>query len=32
MELSNLELGWLLEGLNPLEVNGHPRLAYSTLF
>lgn len=32
MELSHLELGWLLEGLNPLEVKGHPRLTYSTLF
>ena len=32
MELSHIELGWLLEGLNPLEVKGHPRLVYSTLF
>ena len=32
MELGNTELGWLLEGLDPLEVKGHPRLFYSTLY
>jgi transposase len=31
MELGPRELGWLLQGLDPLQVRGHPRLAYSTL-
>lgn len=32
LELTARELGWLLEGLDPLQVRGHPRLAYQTLF
>lgn len=31
LELSHAQLGWLLSGLDPLQVRGHPRLAYSTL-
>lgn len=26
------ELSWLLDGLNPKTVKGHPELAYSTIF
>ena len=32
LEMSHLELSWLLAGLDPLDVKGHPRLVYSTLF
>jgi transposase len=32
LELGHVELSWLLEGLDPLAVKGHPRLAYSSLF
>ena len=31
LELSRTELSWLLSGLDPLAVKGHPRLKYSTL-
>ena len=31
LELGPRELGWLIEGLDPLAVRGHPRLCYSTL-
>ena len=31
LELSQVELNWLLDGLDPLAVKGHPRLSYSTL-
>jgi transposase len=31
LEMTPREFRWLLEGLNPLQVQGHPRLAYSTL-
>jgi len=31
LELGPRELGWLLEGLDPLQVRAHPRLEYSTL-
>lgn len=31
LELGHRELNWLLEGLDPLQVRGHPRLGYSSL-
>ena len=31
LELTPRELDWLLEGLDPLQVRGHPGLRYSTL-
>ncbi|WP_203544722.1 IS66 family insertion sequence element accessory protein TnpB [Desulfovibrio sp. JC022] len=31
MELGSRELKWLLDGLDPLQAQGHPRLGYSTL-
>lgn len=31
LELTRRELGWLLEGLDPLRTRGHPGLHYSTL-
>ena len=31
LELGHRELNWLLEGLDPLQVGGHPRLGYSSL-
>jgi transposase len=31
LELGHRELCWLLDGLDPLAVRGHPRLRYSTL-
>ncbi len=30
-ELDHRELGWLLDGLNPNQMHGHTRLAYSNL-
>ena len=30
-ELSSRELGWLLEGLDPIKIRGHSELQYSTL-
>ena len=32
MELGARELTWLLDGLDPLQARGHPKLEYSTLF
>ena len=32
LELMSRELGWLLEGLDPLRTRGHPGLRYSTLY
>jgi len=32
MELSPRELAWLLDGLDPLQMKGHSRLEYSTVF
>jgi transposase len=32
LELGARELGWLLDGLDPLQACGHPWLGYSTLF
>lgn len=31
MELGGRELGWLLDGLDPLQAQGHSQLYYSTL-
>ena len=31
LELDCRELRWLLEGLNPEQIQGHPRLRFSTL-
>ncbi|MGB8297692.1 MAG: IS66 family insertion sequence element accessory protein TnpB [Polyangia bacterium] len=31
IDIGARELNWLLDGLNLLEVRGHPRLRYSTL-
>jgi len=31
MELGSRELGWLLDGLDPFQAQGHARLHYSTL-
>jgi transposase len=31
LELGPHELGWLLEGLDPMQVRGHSSLRYSTL-
>ena len=31
LELGPREFRWLLEGLDPFKIRGHPRLAYSTL-
>lgn len=31
LELGSRELAWLLEGLDPLQVRGHPSLNYSTI-
>lgn len=31
MELGGRELGWLLDGLDPFQAQGHSRLHYSTL-
>ncbi len=32
LELGPRELGWLLEGLDPLQTRGHSRLEYSTIY
>lgn len=32
LEIGSRELTWLLEGLDPRQVKGHPKLSYSTLF
>lgn len=32
MELSVRELNWLLDGLDPLQLKGHQKLEYSTIF
>jgi len=31
MEIGSKELSWLLDGLDPLAVKGHPKLRYSTI-
>ena len=31
VEVGARELGWLLEGLDPSRIKGHPKLSYSTL-
>ena len=32
LELGSRELSWLLEGLDPMQMQGHPSLKYSTIF
>lgn len=32
LELSVRELGWLLDGLDPIRLKGHERLEFSTIF
>lgn len=32
MELSLREMNWLLDGLDPLDLKGHRKLEYSTIF
>ncbi|KAB1443569.1 IS66 family insertion sequence element accessory protein TnpB [Desulfovibrio senegalensis] len=32
LELGTRELSWLLEGLDPMQMQGHPSLKYSTIF
>ncbi len=32
LKLGSRELAWLLEGLNPLQMQGHSNLNYSTIF
>jgi len=32
LELRSRELSWLLEGLDPMQMQGHPSLKYSTIF
>ena len=32
MELDARSLGWILEGLDPLSVSGHPTIRYFTLY
>ncbi len=32
LELGTRELSWLLEGLDPTRMQGHPSLNYSTIF
>ncbi|MDD3311750.1 MULTISPECIES: IS66 family insertion sequence element accessory protein TnpB [Desulfovibrionaceae] len=32
LELGARELSWLLEGLDPTRMQGHPSLKYSTIF